>query len=156
MNISRAAFLKALGCAGVGTFLEIAAPGEAAVASSATGDRLVSEITSGRLALIDAHAAHFRPHVGDSFAVRTSANARYRVTLAEITERPATRGVDQFSLIFHGAPGLGLTQGTHTFSHPQLGALDLFIAPIGPTDRPRTVYQACFSRFATAPRHRRT
>jgi hypothetical protein len=156
VNISRAAFMKAFVCAGIGTCLDNATPIDAAAAGSATGVRLASLIGRGGLALVDARAAHFRPHVGDWFTVRTSANERYRVMLAEVTERPASRGVEQFSIIFHGAPRLGLAAGTHTFSHLRLGTLDLFISPIGPANRPRTEYQACFSRFATASRHQRT
>jgi len=154
VKISRAAFLKALGCAGVGTCLDIAAPSMAAAAGDRGG---VSQAPAGRPAsLRDVTPAHFRPHVGDTFAVRSAANERYTLTLAEVAERPVVRGVEQFSLIFHAPPRTALGYGTHVFSHPRLGALDLFVSPIGPKNRPRAVYQACFNRHTTASGHRRT
>jgi len=142
VTISRAAFLRAFVCAGLGGYLDIFLPTDEAAASVAdpdTGD------------------TRFRPHVGDRFVVRNSAGLSYTVVLAEVSERFVSRGVEQFSLIFHGAPDLGLAGGLHAFRHQQLGTFDLFISPIGPPNRPRTVYQACFSRFATPPGgHRRT
>jgi uncharacterized protein DUF6916 len=156
LNISRAAFLKALGVAGLGTCLDTGASADAAPANSTTTRRgLVSRLLTGRPAPIDADAAFFRQFLGDSFVVRSLANRRYRVVLAEVAEQRASRGVEQFSLVFHGAPGVGLGEGTHAFTHRQLGAFDLFIVPIGPANRPRTVFQACFSRHQTASRHRR-
>jgi uncharacterized protein DUF6916 len=155
VNISRAAFLKAFGCAGVGTLLDIAGPRGAAAVIADPDRGGAPPMAGGNLAVSAASAAHFRPHVGEWFTVRAAANEWRRLALVEVVERPVTRGVEQFSLIFHGAPAPRLAGGTHVFSHPRLGAFDLFIAPIGPANRPRSVYQACFSRFATASRQQR-
>jgi hypothetical protein len=81
-----------------------------------------------------------------SFAVRSADGTRVRLVLAKVVERPVTKNVEQFSLIFHAPAGTAVPQGTHSFRHPALGAFDLFLVPIGASNGRRTVYQACFSR----------
>jgi uncharacterized protein DUF6916 len=151
VKISRATFLSALGCAGFGTCLDLAAPWTAWAADGGVWAALSGEPISLR----DVTPARFRVHLGDRFAVRTSANARHVLTLVEVSERPVAHGIEQFSLIFHAPPPAALASGTYVVSHPRLGAFDLSLSPIGPANRPRVVYQACFNRHATAG-HRRT
>ncbi len=153
MKISRGTFLKALGCAGLGTCLDIAAPW---TATAADADDLWPASSSEPISLRDVTAARFRAHVGDRFVVRTSANERHVLMLAEVSERPVVRGVEQFSLIFHAPERTDLAGAVHVVSHPRLGVFDLFVSPIGPANRPRAVYQACFNRHVTASGHRRT
>jgi hypothetical protein len=155
LTVSRSAFLKTLATAGLGSCLRVdvlrAASSIAIDAAPARADT-----PSGPASTADVTAAHFRPYVGDPFTINTSASERYVVTLAEVAERPVSRGVQQFSLIFHAAPDVVLGDGIHAFSHPRLGALDIFIVPIGQTNRRRSAFQACFSRVQTPSGQRRT
>jgi hypothetical protein len=88
----------------------------------------------------------FRPCIGTVFSCEGTAGAKTLV-LAKVTERPVQRHVAQFSLIFHGAPGTDMGDGTCLFRHAVLGSFDLFIVPIGSGNGRRSVYQACFSRY---------
>jgi Domain of unknown function (DUF6916) len=155
VRISRSAFLKALGCAGLGTCLDVAVP-SFAIADAIDDAGVASAPSSVPISVRDVSAARFRPHVGERFAVRTSANERAVLTLAEVTERPIVRGVEQFWLVFHAPPRTALPSALHVLSHPQLGTVELFISPIGPGNRPRAVYQACFNRHVPASGRRRT
>lgn len=130
MKISRADFLKRCSLALMAT----------AIAPSRLAS---SQIPPGRqLRIEEATAATFRPYMGESFLV----NGSTPMTLARVTERPVTRNVEQFSLIFHAPPGQPIPEGMNQFHHRAMGTFSLFIVPIGMPDRRRTVYQACFSR----------
>ena len=105
---------------------------------------------SARFRLQDATASLFRKYLTDPFTVRVAGEGRVRLVLAKVTDGPATRNVEQFSLIFHGPAGTAIPDGTHTFQHPEIGTFDLFIIAIGiPNDR-RVAYQACFGRHVTS------
>jgi len=88
----------------------------------------------------------FRPHVATPFQIQSRPGIGGRLTLAKLTERPVSRNVAQFSLLFHGAPDLDMTDGSYRLRHPVLGVLDLFVVRVGSADPLRSVYQACFSR----------
>lgn len=103
-----------------------------------------------RFRLQDATASLFRRYLTDSFTVRAAGEGRLRLVLAKVTDGPAIRNVEQFSLIFHGPAGAPVPDGTYTFQHPEIGAFNLFIVAVGmPNDR-RVVYQACFARYVTS------
>jgi hypothetical protein len=53
-------------------------------------------------------------------------------------------------LTFRAEPGAPALDGTHTFHHPALGTLDLFIAPVGGRVAGQATYEACFSRHVSA------
>ena len=99
-----------------------------------------------RFRLEDASASFFRQYLNDLFTVRPAGRTGTRLVLAKVAELPVTKNVEQFSLMFHGAAGDTVPDGTHTFQHPALGNFDLFIVAVGiPNDR-HVTYQACFSR----------
>ena len=152
MRVSRATFLKALGAAAIG-----AGVGGRTLLASAAGLSNVPELprAGGRFGLLDAEAGHFRPHLNTSFAVRSADGAPGRLVLVEVAERPITRDVEQFSLIFHAPAATAVPQGTHAVHHHVLGDFDLFIVPIGAPNGRRTVYQACFSRHLSPHETRR-
>jgi hypothetical protein len=158
LTVSRSTFLRTLATAGLGSCLNVGGLRAAAsVASVATDAAPASaDLSIGPASMSDVTAAHFRSYVGDPFTIVTSASERHVVTLAEVAERPVSRGVQQFSLIFHARPDVPLEHGIHAFSHPRLGALDIFIVPIGQTNRRRRAFQACFSRVQTSSGQRRT
>lgn len=59
---------------------------------------------------------------------------RYRMQVAEVRAFPphGERPVAPFSVVLRGARELRLAQGIYRLQHPSLGALDLFVVPIGP------------------------
>ena len=148
MRVSRATFLKALGTAMIGAGVDT----RTLLASGGLSNAPELPRAGGRFGLLDAEAGHFRPHLNTSFAVRSAGGATARLLLVEVAERPITRDVEQFSLIFHAPAAAPVPQGMHAFHHQALGDFDLFIVPIGAPNGRRTVYQACFSRHSTRRR----
>ncbi len=146
MNVSRGGFLKLCGAAALGWHVD-ASP----LLGVAAGPFAAAEAGAPleRLRLQHARAALFRPHLNTTFTVRTPEGTHRRLVLARVIEQPISNQVEQFSLIFHGTPGLAVLDGTHAFLHPALGDFDLFIAPVGGSNAQRTVYEACFSRHVS-------
>jgi hypothetical protein len=57
----------------------------------------------------------------------------FEVQLIEVTEIPREPGGRApFSLVFQGDPEPTLPQRIYRVEHPQLGALEIFLVPIGP------------------------
>lgn len=71
--------------------------------------------------------------------------------LAEVTEVRTGRGLEQFSLVFHGSGDRTLQQGTYELHHDVLGTMHLFIVPVLGSNAERMIYEAVFSRPAQAP-----
>jgi hypothetical protein len=77
--------------------------------------------------------AAFAPYVGQPFAVLPAGLDQIDLELVSVTE--STPGRRPFALLFRGpASDIYLRQQTHRLEHPQLGALELFLVPIGPED----------------------
>jgi len=93
-----------------------------------------------------AEPSHFRALVGDSFTVFPREGTRRRLRLARITERPLTRNVAQFQLVFDAPSSTPIADGVHRFEHPALGSFDIFIAGIALSTNNRRRYEACFTR----------
>jgi hypothetical protein len=67
------------------------------------------------------------------------------VELIEVSEGRAVHGSrTQFSLVFRGGPDPPLQQRIYCLEHEQLGALDLFLVPLGP-DAAGQRYEAVFN-----------
>jgi hypothetical protein len=137
MTVSRAAFLKVCSAALLGVRVDARALLDTGVQRQPA--RTIEPAAA-------AGAERFRAQLNTVFAVHTADGANVGFVLAKISERPITKNVEQFSLIFHAPAGTAVSQGTHGFQHHALGNLDLFIVPIGALDSRRAVYQACFSR----------
>ena len=89
-------------------------------------------------------AADFEPRIEDSFLVPTPTGA---VELALVEVRRLGRAVREggaFALTFRSPPGPFLAQATYPLTHPALGALDLFLVPLGPKDG-ANLYEAVFT-----------
>lgn len=101
----------------------------------------------GGFRVADATASHFLPLVDQPFSVAAQqSSAPERLLLAKVTERPLTKSVAQFSLLFHGPAAKPLADGIHRFHHPALGSFSIFVSPVGVPSPGRRAYQACFSR----------
>lgn len=94
----------------------------------------------------------FAPRVGEGFDVGVEGGSTtVAMVLAEATEGtepggtgPHGQGRLQFSLVFHGPQAPALPQGTYEVTHPELGALAIFLVPIGPAGD-RMQYEAAFA-----------
>jgi hypothetical protein len=103
-----------------------------------------------RFRLEDTDATFFRQYLNDSFMVQSAGATPTQLVLARIVERPVTKNVEQFALIFHAAPGQSIPDGTYPFQHAALGDFELFIVAVGIPNERRAAYQACFSRHRSA------
>ena len=117
-------------------------------------------MTSGR-SLETLTAADFRDIKGGGFRVTVElpepgSYATLEVELADVTEftgRLSGPSRQPFSVLFRGPLRPVLPQGIYRLENDQLGALDLFIVPIGPDEKtgpdgpPMTAmrYEAVFS-----------
>ena len=87
---------------------------------------------------------NFEPHRGETFRL-TAADREVELTLAEVQRLGhALRAGGAFSLQFHSAAGPMLPQAIYPLHHKALGALELFIVPIGPKDGVNR-YEAVFT-----------
>ena len=87
--------------------------------------------------------AHFTPHIGQSFALASEqAPGKLRLLSAQSSRHPQHAGRQGFSLVFAGQAAL--TQAVHHLVHPGLGALDIFLVPIGPGEQGQQ-YEAIFN-----------
>jgi hypothetical protein len=85
----------------------------------------------------------FAPHLHTRFRVLEPEG--FELELAEVEDRSNAQ-LEQFSLVFTGAPSPWLPQGVYRLAHPQMQECELFLVPVGP-DAAGMRYQAVFSRF---------
>jgi hypothetical protein len=97
--------------------------------------------------LADLTADDFAPHSGSRYLLRLAGAAEPMVLeLVEINSaRSGPRGNGRpFSLIFRGPRNALLPQAIYRLEHDAMGALDLFLVPIGP-DPQGLCYEAVFN-----------
>jgi hypothetical protein len=79
----------------------------------------------------------FAPHVGETFRLHLSDQQSIDAALLEAsvvgTPPPGSAVRAPFSLIFKGPAAPMLPQQIYRVEHATLGALDLFVVPIGPS-----------------------
>lgn len=91
----------------------------------------------------------FEPLLHARFSVSVGGEPPLELELIELNE-PATRGCapgsgrQPFSLIFRGPRDPWFQQGTYAIEHPELGAQQIFLVPVGP-DAHGMQYQAVFN-----------
>lgn len=87
------------------------------------------------------------PHLGSRFTIDLGAAGRLELELAELTPfPPAGAGArpQPFSALFVGPRDAILPQRIYRLEHPVLGALEIFIVPVGPDARGMR-YEAVFN-----------
>ncbi len=89
--------------------------------------------------------ASFEPHLNTKFTVSGESIAETELELVEITEKQSGT-VYAFSLLFVGPEALPLDQMTYHVVHGKMGNFDLFLVPVGKTDK-GLEYEAVFTRF---------
>lgn len=95
--------------------------------------------------LADLTHAHFEPHLGSIFELELNQAEHLPLKLVQVqtSAHVAPGGRRGFSLIFSSDLQGAVPQATYRLDHPALGALDLFIVPIG-RDGSGVQYQAIF------------
>lgn len=92
----------------------------------------------GEVSLEHLTDADFNGRIGEPFLVRTPAGATLGAVLLEVTPHPhlpPTPGRRRgFSIVFRVAEPGHRPQGIYRVEHPALGALQVFLVPIGPRD----------------------
>ena len=96
------------------------------------------------VSLADLKAEHFSPHVDSSFTLTLDDGTEHALTLTDVGRVIASAKREPFSLHFLGTPGRVLPQRMYRIAHPGLGAMDLFIVPIG-ASQAGTQYEAIFA-----------
>ncbi len=90
----------------------------------------------------------FSPYLGQTFHVSFESQSLLSAELIEVTELSSGRGEsDQrrsFSLVFRGPKTPVLRQRIYEIEHQEMGALGLFLVPIGP-DEEGMRYEAVFT-----------
>jgi len=88
----------------------------------------------------------FTPAVGESFTVGGDGEATVELLLAEAAAADSGEHAPRppFSLLFQGPADPLLPQGTYRFEHGAVGAMEIFIVPLG-RDEHASVYQAVFA-----------
>ena len=89
----------------------------------------------------------FASHLHARFQLAQVANCELELT--EINDC-SNAHLEQFSLIFTGAPSTSLQQGLYNLILPRIEEFELFLVPIGP-DALGMRYEAAFSRFLHEP-----
>jgi hypothetical protein len=90
-------------------------------------------------------AATFAPLRGDPFRISPGDAQAFDVELIEVSEAE-DRGPSrpQFSLVFRGGPDSPLPQRIYRVEHHELGAMEIFLVPLGPDELGQR-YQAVFT-----------
>jgi hypothetical protein len=88
----------------------------------------------------------FTPAVGETFTVGGDTGPKVELLLVEATPKDAGPHAPRppFSLLFQGPAEPFLPQATYRFEHGSLGAMEVFIVPLG-RDEHGTTYEAFFA-----------
>lgn len=89
----------------------------------------------------------FRGALESTFRV-VSSDGHVPLRLVEVAEGRSGRGIEQFSLIFHGPADRRLAQGNYEVEHDVLGSMLLFLVPVLESNAERMVYESTFTRPA--------
>ena len=90
-------------------------------------------------------AATFAPLCGTTFRLSSGDHSAFEVELISVFEAEHHgRSRPQFSLVFRGGPDPPLPQRIYRLEHDELGALELFLVPLGPDDVGQR-YEAVFT-----------
>ena len=76
----------------------------------------------------------FRSRIGDAFRVVVDDQQYFEAQLSEVNElgTGVPGGRNPFSLIWRAAAEVVVPQRIYRIEHDQLGALDIFLVPLGP------------------------
>ena len=87
----------------------------------------------------------FAGHVNTKFLMHYGDSQTAELELTSVTDAGSSPRQIQISLLFQGPDTAPIAQGTYKLEHDKLGALDIFLVPIG-KDANGVQYQAIFNR----------
>lgn len=89
--------------------------------------------------------ADFEPHLGSDFAVASAPEGSSSLKLASLERHAQSNSprAEPFTLVF--VSELVLDQRIHELHHPELGAMQIFLVPIGPDPSGQLRYEAIFN-----------
>jgi hypothetical protein len=93
----------------------------------------------------------FAEQLHTTFQVRLSGSSILALELVEVTEKDPASKYEQFSLTFTGPLAPHFPQGTYSFEHEKLGAIELFAVPLGPAPGGMR-YEVIFNRPRQSPK----
>jgi len=124
------------------------------VPSEEHGDLNAMNIISTWMSVMDYTLQDFEPHIGSGFRLVSNGSPDLDLTLVEVEDQtipgqdrdPSIRS-QPFSLIFHGPLSPVAAQAAYRVEHSQLGAMTIFLVPIGPDRKGqrKMQYQAIFN-----------
>jgi hypothetical protein len=93
--------------------------------------------------------ADFAPLVGKTFPVNDGPNALAALVLSDARSlgsapSPSERS-ESFSLLFTSAERGHAPQAIYSLEHPELGAIEVFLVPVGPAPNGGMQYEAIFN-----------
>ena len=91
----------------------------------------------------------FAESLNTKFKLYPEPSGAIEVELVELNESISTPKQEQFALLFRGPLDHFLQQRIYRMEHEKLGALDLFLVPVG-KDQDGFQYEAVFNRFLKA------
>jgi len=100
--------------------------------------------------LDDLTSRTFTEALNSTFDVESPAGS-VPLQLIAVNEKGDVPSLDGFSLIFRGPRTPVLAQTIYRFTHPKLGAREMFSVPIGP-DEQGMCYEVVFNRIREAKR----
>lgn len=92
-----------------------------------------------------ASADDFTPHLESSFAASPPEGDGFTLELVDVCRGAGGPMREQFTVTFAGGPNPPVRQGIVHLDHVALGALDLFLVPVGPGVDGRHRYEAVFA-----------
>ena len=87
----------------------------------------------------------FSGHVNTKFLMHYGDSKTAELELTSVKDVGSSPRQIQISLLFQGPDNVPIAQGIYTLEHDKLGALDIFLVPIG-KDAKGVQYQAIFNR----------
>ena len=87
----------------------------------------------------------FSGHVNTKFLMHYGDSQTAQLELTSVVDVGSSPRQIQFSLLFQGPDNAPVAQGTYKLEHDKLGALDIFLVPVG-KDAKGVEYQAIFNR----------
>ncbi len=99
---------------------------------------------------MDHGAESFSEHLDTKFSVKVDSAEPVELELVDVVVRKSEpneqAGMERFSTFFYGPENFLLPQRTYDLVHPELGAMQIFLVPIGQDTR-GIKYEAVFNRF---------
>jgi hypothetical protein len=91
----------------------------------------------------------FSEHLNTKFRIPLNPSGAIELELIEVVSTISTPRQEQFSIFFRGPQNIYLPQMTYQMEHDQMGALAVFIVPVG-RDADGFRYEAVFNRALEA------